>query len=156
MSEETYSTLFRIASEFRSACEQYRDEHYAPFASMKYFPRACCTLSSEAFLRHLRDEGIHGVELLNYMTSRRLLTFHDLVSVHGWAIDITADQFPKEHRPVIVRKVAELPKAWTLYKRFTLDQLIEAHAQDSEVILLRMYQDIRKFLPATANRSEAT
>ncbi len=142
--------LIDRASQFRYACEKYRDEHEYPFASMKYFPRGCCTLASEALLRYLRDEGIDGAELLNYRVHREKMINHDFIYVLDWAIDITADQFPKEERHVVVRKIADLPKTWKPLKRFTLDQLIEKNSVEGECTLLKMYNDIREFIPSTA------
>ena len=153
MNEQQYSALVTAANHFRAGCERYRDEHEQPFASMRNFPRGCCTLASELFLRYLRDERLGEGELLNFRRRRvDFMSNHDLVCVQGWTIDLTADQFPRERRPIIVRREVELPTSWTLLHRFTLDQLL---ARRTAPELVAMYQDIRSFVPTSTEAGSA-
>lgn len=124
-----YLKLVDVATRFRMACERYRDEHDHPFASMVRFPKDCCTLASVGLWFFLQEEGIGEGELLNFQINpKNVLSGHDIVGIQGWAIDITADQFPfepppsyfgKTDRRVIVQRESELPATWRLLNRFS-------------------------------------
>ena len=95
-------------------------------------------------MRFMRVERTGEGVLLNFRTSRHMLSNHDLVCVNGWTVDITRDQLGGETRPVIVEPDSAIPPKWKLLGTYTLDELV---ARRSDPALGQMYLDILEFLP---------
>ena len=140
--DEHFLQVTDAATRFRRACERYRDEHDNPFASMKHFPKNCCSLASVAFMRFLRDKGIGEGVLLNFEYDTSKHYRHDVVLINGWTVDLTRDQFDGEDRPVVIEREEDLPRSWELRELYTFDQLGGSRNEEH----IRMHRDIQKFL----------
>lgn len=103
------------AARFRTATEDYVRRHpddrfttdFAnPFRGS--FPVGCCKSTSWMLGHHLTRLGEAGE--ISFVSGRRAQETHIWLVVDGFIVDLTADQFADENRPVIV--VATGESAW--------------------------------------------
>lgn len=103
------------ATRFRTATEEYvrlhPEDRFAtdfvnPFRGS--FPVGCCKSTSWMLAHHLTRLG--EPDDITFVAGERAWETHIWLVVDGFIVDLTADQFTDEHRPVIV--VADGVSAW--------------------------------------------
>jgi hypothetical protein len=103
------------ATRFRKATEEYTRLHPEDRFTTDFlnplrvsFPVGCCKSTSWMLAHHLTRLG--EADDIKFVSGGRAQETHIWLLVDGFIVDLTADQFKDEHRPVIV--VADGESAW--------------------------------------------
>ncbi len=143
--------LQRVAAEFREALKKTAGALSGALrARFESYPKEMCEFATNLLGRYLVENGVGGVR---YVCGGRRLAGrpgdqrHAWLEVHGWLVDITADQFPDGLGPVIVTR----DRSW--HARF---QLVEERAAtdlsgycpEAQKQYEDVFREVRSRLPA--------
>ena len=104
------SRLEKESRFFRHAIERYQDDYpdevlvSDPARINSKFPHDCCKSASWMLGHHLSNNGFENIQ---YANGHRSEESHGWLEIEGVIVDITADQFADEDRPVIVARSDE-------------------------------------------------
>lgn len=124
---------------FRQAIETYQRENPDEVLVSDYrrafskFPNDCCKSASHMLAVYLLEKGFNDIK---YVVGYRGENSHGWLKVKDDIVDITADQFEREERKVIIssEKVSDFHKQFVKQEEFKCDPNKGAKRKSNEVV----------------------